>query len=73
MKGDNTELSIRTVGRLTTEDEFNDLIVKEDEGGNVRLRDLGYAQLGAENERTILKWNNIPMVGVVLDCPSWCK
>ncbi|MGB5287532.1 MAG: efflux RND transporter permease subunit [Ignavibacteriaceae bacterium] len=66
IEGDNTELSIRTVGRLTTEDEFNDLIVKEDEGGNVRLRDLGYAQLGAENERTILKWNNIPMVGVVL-------
>ncbi|MDH3269201.1 MAG: efflux RND transporter permease subunit, partial [Ignavibacteria bacterium] len=66
IEGDNTELSIRTVGRLTTEYEFNNLIVKEDEGGNVRLRDLGYAQLGAENERTILKWNNIPMVGVVL-------
>jgi multidrug efflux pump len=66
IEGDNTELSIRTVGRLTTEDEFNDLIIKEDEGGIVRLRDLGYAQLGAENERTILKWNNIPMVGVVL-------
>ena len=66
IEGDNTELSIRTVGRLTTEDEFNDLIIKEDEGGIVQLRDLGYAQLGAENERTILKWNNIPMVGVVL-------
>jgi multidrug efflux pump len=66
IEGDKTELSIRTVGRLTTEEEFNDLIVKEDGGGIVRLRDLGYAQLGAENERTILKWNKIPMVGVVL-------
>ena len=66
IEGDNTELSIRTVGRLSTEDEFNDLIIKEDEGGIVRLRDLGYAQLGAENERSILKWNGIPMVGVVL-------
>ena len=66
IEGDNTELSIRTVGRLSTEEEFNDLIIKEDEGGIVRLRDLGYAQLGAENERTILKWNSIPMVGVVL-------
>lgn len=66
IEGDNTELSIRTVGRLSTEEEFNDLIIKEDAGGIVRLRDLGYAQLGAENERTILKWNSIPMVGVVL-------
>jgi multidrug efflux pump len=66
IEGDNTELSIRTVGRLSTEDQFNDLIIKEDEGGIVRLRDLGHAQLGAENERTILKWNGIPMVGVVL-------
>jgi len=66
IEGDNTELSIRTVGRLSTEEEFNDLIIKEDTGGIVRLRDLGYAQLGAENERSILKWNGIPMVGVVL-------
>ena len=66
IEGDNTELSIRTVGRLSTEEEFNDLIIKEDTGGIVRLRDLGYAQLGAENERSILKWNRIPMVGVVL-------
>jgi multidrug efflux pump len=66
IEGDNTELSIRTVGRLSTEKEFNDLIIKEDAGGIVRLRDLGYAELGAENERSILKWNGIPMVGVVL-------
>ena len=66
IEGDNTELSIRTVGRLSTEEEFNDLIIKEDAGGIVRLKDLGYAQLGAENERSILKWNGIPMVGVVL-------
>jgi len=66
IEGDNTELSIRTVGRLSTEDEFNDLIIKEDAGGIVRLRDLGHAQLGAENERSILKWSGIPMVGVVL-------
>ncbi len=66
IEGNETELSIRTVGRLSTEDEFNDLIIKEDAGGIVRLRELGFAQLGAENERTILKWNGIPMVGVVL-------
>ena len=66
IEGDNTELSIRTIGRLQTEEEFNNLIVKESEGSIVRIRDLGYAQLGAENERTILKRDGIPMVGVVL-------
>jgi multidrug efflux pump len=66
IEGDNTELSIRTIGRLQTEEEFNDLIVKESAGGIVRIRDLGYSELGAENERTILKRDGIPMVGVVL-------
>jgi len=66
IEGDDTELSIRTIGRLQTEQEFNNLIIKEAEGNIVRLKDLGYAILGAENERTILKRDRIPMVGVVL-------
>jgi multidrug efflux pump len=66
IEGDETELSIRTIGRLQTEAEFNNLIIKELEGSVVRLSDVGKAQLGAENERTVLKRNGIPMVGVVL-------
>jgi multidrug efflux pump len=66
IEGDDTELSIRTIGRLETEEEFNDLIVKESAGSIVRIRDLGRAQLSPENERTILKRDGIPMVGVVL-------
>ena len=66
IEGDNTELSIRTIGRLQTEEEFNDLIIKESEGSVVRVRDIGYSSLGAENERSILKRDGIPMVGVVL-------
>jgi multidrug efflux pump len=66
IEGDNTELSIRTIGRLQTEDEFDNLIIKESEGSIVRVRDVGYSQLGAENERSILKRDGIPMVGVVL-------
>ena len=66
IEGDNTELSIRTIGRLQTEDEFNNLIIKESEGNIVRVRDVGTSQLGAENERTVLKRDGIPMVGVVL-------
>ena len=66
IEGDNTELSIRTIGRLSSVEEFDNLIIKELEGNTVRLKDIGFAQLGAENERTILKRDGIPMVGVVL-------
>jgi multidrug efflux pump len=66
IEGDDTELSIRTIGRLQTEEEFNNLIIKESEGSIVRVRDVGSARLGAENERSILKRDGIPMVGVVL-------
>ncbi len=66
IEGNNTELSIRTVGRLTTVDEFNNLIVKESGGSVVRFKDIGRAELGAENQRSILKRDGIPMVGVVL-------
>jgi multidrug efflux pump len=64
--GDATELSIRTNGRLNTTDEFNNLVIREVDGNLVRLRDIGYAELGAENYRTILRNDGIPMVGTVL-------
>jgi len=66
IEGDDTELSIRTIGRLQTEAEFDNLIVKEADGNIVRVKDIGYSQLGAENERTILRRDGVPMVGVVL-------
>ena len=60
-----TELSVRTMGRLTTPEDFNNMIVKESGGNKVRFRDIGRAELGARNERTVLKRNGVPMVGVV--------
>ncbi len=66
IEGNKTELSIRTIGRLHDAGEFNDLIIKEDKGNIVRLKDVGYAELGAENQRTVLKREGTPMVGVVL-------
>lgn len=66
VEGLNTELTVRTVGRIETPEEFNQLIIKESENNIVKFRDLGYAELGPENERTILKRDGVPMVGVVL-------
>ncbi|MEO6096550.1 MAG: efflux RND transporter permease subunit [Fibrobacteria bacterium] len=66
LEGRETELGVRTMGRLQTAADFNNLIIRSDAAGNVRFRDIGLAELGAENERTILKKNGIPMVGLAL-------
>ena len=63
VEGMSTELTVRTLGRLTTPEEFNDLIVKESGGNIVRFRDVGRAELGPENLRTVLKRDGVPMVG----------
>ncbi len=66
IEGQKSELTIRTRGLLTTEEEFNNLIVKETGGSFIRLKDIGYAKLGPLDERTVLKRNGIPAIGVVL-------
>ena len=66
ISGNTTELTVKTFGRLTTEDEFNDLILRQTENQIVRLRDVGQAVLGPENEETILKRDGVPMVALAL-------
>ncbi len=61
-----TELTVRTLSRLETPDEFNRMIIKEQGGSVVRFEDIGRAELGAQNQRTILKRDGVSMVGVVL-------
>jgi multidrug efflux pump len=66
LDGSEVELSVRAASRFRTAAEFDDMIVRERDGLVVRLRDVGSAVLGAENERTVLKRNGVPMVGVAL-------
>jgi multidrug efflux pump len=67
IEGRTTELTIRTIGRLQTPEDFNNLIIKESEGKIIRLRDVGYAELAPENIRTIMKGKGgIPQVGVAI-------
>lgn len=63
VEGDHTELTVRTQGRLTSPEDFNNLIVKEANGNIVRFRNIGLAELAPENLRTILKRDGVPMVG----------
>lgn len=66
IEGDMIELVVKTQGQLTSEKDFNDLIVAESNNSFVRFSDVGYAELGPLNMRTVLKRDGIPMVGVVL-------
>ena len=67
IEGKTTELTIKTLGRLQTPDDFNNLIIKESEGKLIRLQDIGYAELAPENIRTIMKGKGgIPQVGVAI-------
>lgn len=64
--GNSTELTVKTFGRLVTEDDFDNLIIRQDNNTVVRLRDVGEAVLGPVNEETILKLNSVPMVGLAI-------
>ncbi|MFN3556461.1 MAG: efflux RND transporter permease subunit [Bacteroidales bacterium] len=67
VEGDRTYITIQTFGRLSTEEEFNNLIIARRDNTIIRLRDVGRAVLGAQNEKSILRGNNAtPMVGVAL-------
>jgi multidrug efflux pump len=67
IEGEDVELTIRTYGRLTTEKEFNDLIIRSTDEGVVHLNDIGSAELRPENERTLLRGNaGIPMIGIAI-------
>src|SRR5262249_7908810 len=55
------ELTITTVGRLATPDEFDDIVVRTDrEGRNVRIRDIGRTELSARNLDSTSKLNGKP-------------
>jgi len=66
IEGQNTELTVRTMGRLNSVEDFNKLIVKEDGDQVVRFQDIGYAQLYAENDRTLMRRDGVPGVAIAI-------
>lgn len=54
IEGQTSELSVRTLGRLTTAEEFNNMIIKQTGNSIVRLKDIGKAELGELNERNAI-------------------
>ena len=66
IEGDNIELSIRTLGLMHTAEEFNSLIIKEDNNRIIRFSDIGRAELEARDLKSYMKMNGVPMIGIVV-------
>lgn len=64
IEGASTELTVRTLSRLSTPYDFNNLIIRETGGVAVKLQDIGMAELWPENDRTIARRDGEPMVGI---------
>lgn len=66
LTGANTELTVKTIGNISTEEGFNDIIIKAEGEKIVRLSDIGKASLEAENLETKLSDSGQPMVGLAI-------
>ncbi|WP_310394249.1 efflux RND transporter permease subunit [Hymenobacter sp.] len=66
VSGEATQLTLRTMGRLSSVKDFNDLIIRKDNVSLIRLSDIGYAELYAENDQTIFRVNGTPGVALAV-------
>ena len=56
------EVGVRTMGRVTSVEEFNDIIIKNVNGSNIRLKDIGFAEDGMAEKRTYAYLRGEPAV-----------
>ena len=66
LTGNNTELTVKTIGNLSKPEEFNNIIIRTDGDKIVRLSDVGGAELGPENIETSLTSSGLPMIGMAI-------
>ena len=66
LTGNNTELTVKTIGNLSKPEEFNNIIIRTDGAKIVRFSDVGGAELGPENIETKLSQSGLPMIGLAI-------
>ncbi|HZJ19142.1 MAG TPA: efflux RND transporter permease subunit [Pricia sp.] len=66
LTGDNTELTVKTIGNLNTEEGFNNIIIMAQGEKLVRLSDIGKASLEGENMETKMSDSGQPMVAIAV-------
>jgi multidrug efflux pump len=64
IEGEGREFSVRTRGELVTPEEFSAIIVKQSGNDLVRLSDVAQVALGAADERTAVRYNGQPAIGL---------
>ena len=64
IENNRTEFIVKTKGEYETPDAFNDMIISYRYGNLIKLRDIGYAEDGLEEERSITRFNGKTGVGV---------
>jgi multidrug efflux pump len=60
IEGADTELTLRTAGRLNTPEEFERLVIRQQNGRIIELKDVGSATLDAENLRGGMRRLGVP-------------
>ncbi|MFL6444610.1 MAG: efflux RND transporter permease subunit [Candidatus Sulfotelmatobacter sp.] len=66
--GQSYQVSVRAVGRLSEAAQFDNVILKTNVNGTlVRLKDVGHAELGAENYASDLQFNGQDAVGIAVE------
>ncbi|HKX85828.1 MAG TPA: efflux RND transporter permease subunit [Flavobacterium sp.] len=66
LTGANTELTVKTIGNISNEEGFNNIIIKAEGDKIVRFSDIGKAALEAENLETKLSDSGQPMIGMAI-------
>lgn len=64
--GDNSELVVKTMGKLVTERDFEEVIIKEDATGTIKLKDIARVNLGPESEESMFRLNGVPTVAIAV-------
>lgn len=64
IESQNREFTVKTEGNFSSPEAFNDLIIDYRDGRPVRIRDVGTAAPGVENERTLARFNRMPTAGL---------
>ncbi|MBQ0147452.1 MAG: efflux RND transporter permease subunit [Flavobacteriaceae bacterium] len=66
LTGSSTEMGIKTIGNISSEEGFNDIIIQSTNDKVIRLKDIGNAYLEAENFETSMTESGKPMVSLAI-------
>lgn len=64
IEGEDREFTVKTLGQMRTPEAFNTLIVKHVGGTPIRIQDVGRAEIGAKDDRSLVRFNGKTAIGL---------